>query len=143
MSLQITPFTTSNNELFQQAREIRDVVFIQEQQVEEQDEFDEFEDGSEHFLMSLNDKAIGTARWRVVGDKVKLERFAVLKEFRGKQHGEELLKAVINSGQNENLEMYLHAQLKAIPFYERQGFKKVGDLFVECKIEHYKMVREV
>jgi len=143
MSLQITPFTTSDKELFQQAREIRDVVFIQEQKVEEQDEFDEFEDSSEHFLMTFNDKAIGTARWRVIRDKVKLERFAVLKEFRGKQYGEQLLKAVINSAQKENLKMYLHAQLKAIPFYERQGFSKVGDLFVECEIEHYKMVREV
>ena len=43
----------------------------------------------------------------------------------------------------ENKTMYLHAQLKAIPFYERQGFKKVGDLFVECEIEHYKMIRKL
>ncbi|MFT6165884.1 MAG: putative GNAT family N-acyltransferase [Vicingaceae bacterium] len=142
MTLQIIPFRTGNESLFQQAREIRDVVFIQEQQVEEQDEFDEFEDECEHFLLSFNDKPIGTARWRRVGEKVKLERFAVLKEYRGKKYGEQLLKAVIKSASSEKKTMYLHAQLKAIPFYERQGFKKVGDLFVECEIEHYKMVRQ-
>ena len=142
MDLQIVSFKTSNDILFQQVREIRDVVFIQEQQVEEQDEFDEFEDECEHFLMSYRDKPIGTARWRVIADKVKLERFAVLKDFRGKRYGDQLLQAVIKSAQKENKTMYLHAQLKAIPFYERQGFKKVGHLFVECEIEHYKMIRE-
>tara|TARA_B110000503_G_C7151885_1_gene415584 strand:+ start:1263 stop:1691 length:429 start_codon:yes stop_codon:yes gene_type:complete len=142
MALQIIPFKTGNESLFQKAREIRDLVFIQEQQVEEQDEFDEFEDECEHFLLSLNDKPIGTARWRRVGEKVKLERFAVIKEYRGKKYGDQLLQAVINSAAVENKPMYLHAQLNAIPFYERQGFKKVGDLFVECEIEHYKMVRK-
>ena len=142
MSLQIIPFKTDNVVLFQYAREIRDVVFIKEQQVEEQDEFDDFEDECEHFLLSVNDKPIGTARWRRVGEKVKLERFAVLKEYRGKKYGDELLKAVIQSASSEMKTMYLHAQLKAIPFYERQGFKKVGDLFVECEIEHYKMMKD-
>lgn len=141
MALQIVPFKSSNASLFDQARSIRDVVFVQEQQVDEEDEFDEFEEECEHFLLTLNNKAIGTARWRVFGDKVKLERFAVLKEYRGKKYGDELLKAVIESATVENKTMYLHAQLKAIPFYERQGFKKVGDLFVECEIEHYKMVK--
>ncbi len=143
MSLQIIPFRTSNDLLFQQARQIREVVFVQEQQVEEQDEFDEFEDECEHFLMSFNGKAIGTARWRTIGEKVKLERFAVLKESRGKKYGDQLLQAVIQSASNQKKTMYMHAQLKAIPFYERQGFKKVGDLFVECEIEHYKMIREI
>lgn len=143
MSIQITPFKTTNAALFQEAREIRDVVFIQEQKVEEQDEFDEFENRCLHFLMNFSEKAIGTARWRVVGEMVKLERFAVLKEYRGKKYGDQLLKAVIDSAKVENKAMYLHAQLKAIPFYERQGFKKVGDLFVECEIEHYKMILEI
>ncbi|MDA9312265.1 GNAT family N-acetyltransferase [Vicingaceae bacterium] len=142
MSLQIIPFRSSNDTLFQHAREIRDVVFIQEQKVEVQDEFDEFEDVCLHFLMSFDGKAFGTARWRRVGDKVKLERFAVLKEYRGKKYGDQLLKAVTKSAASEKKTMYVHAQLKAIPFYARQGFKKVGGLFVECEIEHYKMVRK-
>ncbi|MFB1023438.1 MAG: GNAT family N-acetyltransferase [Vicingaceae bacterium] len=140
--IRITPFKNSDTALFQQARDIRDVVFIQEQQVDEEDEFDEFEEICQHFLMEWNTTAIGTARWRATGENVKLERFAVLKEFRGKKYGDQLLQAVINSAAVENKTMYLHAQLNAIPFYERQGFKKVGDLFVECEIEHYKMVRK-
>jgi len=140
--IEIKRFKTSNQPLFDEARIIRDVVFIQEQQVDEQDEFDEYEEECEHFLLTYNEKAIGTARWRTVGEKVKLERFAVLKEYRGKKYGDQLLQAVILSASSQNKTMYMHAQLKAIPFYERQGFKKVGELFVECEIEHYKMIRK-
>ena len=89
----------------------------------------------------MDDKSIGTARWRLINDKVKLERFAILEQYRGKKYGDLLLKKVIEDASKENKVLYLHAQLKAIPFYERRGFQKVGDLFVECEIEHYKMVR--
>ena len=58
MALQIVPFKSSNASLFDKVRNIRDVVFIQEQQVDEKDEFDEFEEECEHFLLKFNDKAI-------------------------------------------------------------------------------------
>jgi predicted GNAT family N-acyltransferase len=139
-ALNIKTFKTSDNALFSAARNIRENVFIVEQKVAENEEFDEFEEESNHYLLMLDDQSIGTARWRRVGDKVKLERFAVLKEYRGKAYGDHLLQAVLKDAQKEARPIYLHAQLKAIPFYERRGFKPVGDLFVECEIEHYKMV---
>lgn len=139
-ALNIKPFRSSDKTLFSAARKIREKVFIEEQKVDEADEFDEFEAESHHYLLLLEDQAIGTARWRRIGDKVKLERFAVLKEHRGKSYGDYLLQRVIADAKKEEKPIYLHAQLKAIPFYERRGFKKVGDLFVECEIEHYKMV---
>jgi len=141
MSLKIVPFLTSDQQKFDAVRQIRETVFIIEQEVEETDEFDEFEAISTHYLMTFNHQPIGTARWRVIGEKVKLERFAVLKEFRGNQHGEALLKAVIEDAEKLGKPLYLHAQLKAIPFYARQGFEKVGEQFSECDIEHFKMVK--
>lgn len=139
MELKISSFKTDNQEKFVAVRKIREVVFIKEQKVEERDEFDEFEDDCIHYIMSLGEKPIGTARWREINGKVKLERFAVLKEARGKKYGDQLLAAVLNDAQKLDKRIYLHAQLKAIPFYGRRGFVKVGELFLECNIEHYEM----
>lgn len=142
LEIKVTPFKTDDKLAFEKARKIREIVFIQEQKVEESDEFDEFEKESCHFLLEIKDKPIGTARWRHIGEKIKLERFAVLKEYRGKKYGDSLLKAVLDNVLPFKKPLYLHAQLKAIPFYKRRGFKQVGDLFLECDIEHYKMVLE-
>lgn len=141
-TINVKSFRSSEKSLFSLARKIREKVFIVEQKVDEVDEFDEFEAESLHYLLFVGDKAVGTARWRRVGDKVKLERFAVLKGYRRKSYGDYLLQRVVADAKKEGTPIYLHAQLKAIPFYERRGFKKVGDLFVECEIEHYKMVLE-
>ncbi|MEQ8623709.1 MAG: GNAT family N-acetyltransferase [Vicingaceae bacterium] len=142
MDLNIVQFQTSDHQKFNAVRKIRETVFIIEQEVDEEDEFDEFEGECQHYLMSLDGKAIGTARWRVIGEKVKLERFAVLKEYRSNNYGAQLLQQVIKDASALKKSLYLHAQLKAIPFYARQGFQQVGDLFLECDIEHYKMKLE-
>lgn len=138
----ILSFKTSNTKLFEQAKQIRNKVFIIEQNVREEEEFDEFEEQSIHYLLLIDNKAIGTARWRNIGDWVKLERFAVLKNYRHSKRGDFILQQVIEDALKEGKPLYLHAQLKAIPFYERRGFKKVGDLFWECDIAHYKMTLE-
>mgnify|MGYP003634837217 CR=1 FL=1 len=140
-NVEIEVFKSNDAAKFSKARFIRTVVFIVEQKVAETEEFDEFEQDCVHYLINVDDKSIGTARWRLINDKVKLERFAILEQYRGKKYGDLLLKKVIEDASKENKVLYLHAQLKAIPFYERRGFQKVGDLFVECEIEHYKMVR--
>ena len=89
--------------------------------------------------MLLDETAIGTARWRRTEKGVKLERFAILAAYRGNKYGELLLSKVIEDATNAGDYLYLHAQLKAVNFYGRQGFKKVGPQFEECNIWHYKM----
>lgn len=139
MELEIKSFSTQDDLSFSQVRKIREIVFVDEQKVNLRDEFDEFEDDCLHYSMCFDKQLVGTARWRAIGEQIKLERFAVLKEFRGKGLGDLLLKRVITDATKENKLMYLHAQIKAVSFYERRGFEKVGDLFVECDIKHYKM----
>jgi predicted GNAT family N-acyltransferase len=139
----IKRFQGVEDALFSKCRDIRDIVFIVEQEVEEEEEFDEFEDSSYHFLLELNDEPVGTARWRRIGEKIKLERFAILKEHRNKGLGDLLVREVVKDvlANRKNKEtIYLHAQLKAIPLYSRCGFEQVGDLFLECNIKHYKMI---
>ena len=86
---------------------------------------------------------MGTARWRITSNGVKLERFAVLADARGQGVGQALVKAVLADIQAKPeaalKSKYLHAQLSAVPLYSKFGFNKVGDIFEECNIMHYKM----
>lgn len=119
---------------------IRKEVFVNEQGVDESLEY-EFEEESHHFLAFLNNKPVGCARWRQTEKGIKLERFAVLNDYRGQRVGEQLLSAIWND-LPEGSSVYLHAQVQAVPFYERGGFSIAGPLFVEAGIEHFMMKRK-
>ncbi len=138
--VKVYPCLFSNKQLCSDIFRIRNEVFVHEQQVSREEEFDEFEDTSVHYLGTVDDTPAGTARWRITPQGIKLERFAVLGSMRNTGIGSMILKKVLADVQTIGLPIYLNAQIKAIPFYERQGFKKVGELFVEANIDHFKMV---
>jgi predicted GNAT family N-acyltransferase len=127
------------------AHKIRYEVFVEGQNVPPEEEIDQYENGCIHFLAWMNNIPCGAARWRKTESGIKLERFAVLEPFRGKGVGSALVKAVLRDIQsdrgNKGKLLYLHAQISAMPLYEKFGFVKHGDLFLECDIEHYSMVR--
>ena len=118
-------------------------MFVEEQHVPEDEEYDNFEKTARHFLAFFAKAPCGTARWRFTENGIKLERFAVLKEFRGKGVGTQLVEKILEDvrqhPQFKNQSIYLNAQLDAMPLYEKSGFKKVGEMFLECDIKHYKM----
>lgn len=131
-------------EEFQKVAKIREEVFIKEQKVAPEEEFDEYEHTSTHFL-AISDDGIpcGTARWRATEQGIKLERFAVLKEYRKLGMGQYIMQAMLSDiekaphvGQQK---IYLHAQVTAIEFYKKLGFAPVGDEFMECNIRHVTM----
>ncbi|MHB1278537.1 MAG: GNAT family N-acetyltransferase [Bacteroidia bacterium] len=116
---------------------IRKEVFVNEQKVDESLEFDH-EEESTHFLCFIDGEPVGTARWRDSGKGLKLERFAVKKEFRNLGVGAALVQAVLDDlppGQR----VYLHSQSAAVPFYSRHGFHPVGPEFYEAGIAHFVM----
>ena len=133
----------SQDEL-QKALHLREEVFVHEQGVPKEDEYDEFDKTAVHFLAADEDgNALGTARWRVTDKGIKLERFAVKKESRGLGIGSMLLESVLediikSTPQREKI-LYLHAQISALPLYQKFGFEKEGEAFDECGIRHYKM----
>jgi len=129
---------TTKQEL-QQVREIRKKVFIVEQNVPEDVEIDQYENSSHHIIALLDDKFIGTARWRKTENGMKLERFAVLKEKRGLGIGKELVRFILKQIKKESV-IYLHAQDHVISFYKKLGFYSVGDHFYEGGISHQKMI---
>jgi predicted GNAT family N-acyltransferase len=130
-------------EQLQAAFAIREEVFVIEQQVDPNEEYDEFEDISVHFLATVDDKPAGTARWRFTDKGIKLERFAVLKPMRGIGVGYALVKSVVEDigkhPESKGKKLYMHAQLDAMPLYAKFGFEKIGEMFAECNIQHYKM----
>ena len=134
----------SNPADLQSAFAIRRQVFVEEQHVDAREEYDEFEESSTHFLARADGTPCGTARWRRTSNGVKLERFAVLANFRRLGVGKALVKTVLDdvfSQQPEPIErIYLHAQVTAMPLYDGFGFVPVGPMFEEAGIQHYKMV---
>lgn len=127
------------------AHQIREEVFVKEQNVPFQEEYDDYETQSVHFLAFYDGIACGTARWRFTESGIKLERFAVKKDFRDKNVGKAILEAVLADTQKYCQEhqktLYLHAQVQVVGFYEKFGFQKLGETFQECDIWHYKMVK--
>ena len=123
---------------------IRETVFVREQGVPVEAEYDEHDrrDARHYLARTAGGTPAGAARWRVTESGVKLERFAVLPAYRNQQVGAALLHAVLRDVYAEQPEkqVYLNAQLRAVPFYERHGFQKVGGIFEECDIQHYRMV---
>lgn len=130
---------TSDNEL-EEAFRIRHEVFVIEQNVDTAEEYDAFESTSTHFIAHAEGEAAGTCRWRLTELGIKLERFAVLAHFRGVGIGQALMKAALESiagdKEAEGKSLYMHAQLAVVTLYEKFGFRKEGEEFMECGIRH-------
>ena len=135
----IIRFRYKDKDLFERSRRLREKVFVEEQKVDPALEF-ENEEESRFYLLTVDGKDVATARWRETSGGYKLERFVTLKEERGKGYGkmilEEMLKDVLPFGKK----IYLNAQTQALPFYEKSGFVKTGEPFMEAGIEHYLMI---
>ena len=136
--IKVIRFTFEDKEYADMANAIRRRVFVDEQGVDPALEYDK-EENAHHYLLTINDKPIATARWRETEEGIKLERFAVLSEFRNRGIGEIILKEVMKDVIPLGKLIYLHSQARAVPFYERNRFKKEGEIFMEAGIEHYYM----
>lgn len=120
---------------------IRRRVFIEEQNVPEDMEWDEHDSSSTHFLATLDNKVIATARLKTDG---QIGRMAVLAEYRNKGIGSKLLQFVLLTAKQQKLKnIYLHAQISAISFYEKHGFTACGHVFYEANIPHREMSKEI
>jgi predicted GNAT family N-acyltransferase len=132
--------TTDSNEL-EKVFAIRREVFVVEQNCPPELEW-EFEDESTHFLATVDGEPAGACRWRKTDKGYKLERFAVLKKFRGMGVGQELVRSVLEDLPADADYVYMHAQIQAVSLYEKFNFEKTGPEFEEAGIRHYKMIRK-
>tara|TARA_B100000470_G_scaffold215296_1_gene197441 strand:- start:784 stop:1215 length:432 start_codon:yes stop_codon:yes gene_type:complete len=118
---------------------IRKEVFIRGLNIPEHMEIDHNEDLATYVLAYIDNIPVGTARWRETKIGIKLERFAVLSEYRSNGIGQKMTKFILKNLHNSKI-IYLYAQKSAIKFYEKLGFKSVGNLFEEVGIKHQKMI---
>lgn len=121
-------------------RSIRDVVFVQEQQVPVEIERDALDPLCTHVLArDASGTPIGTGRLAPDG---KIGRMAVLAAWRGRGVGAALLRALVARAEADGLRrLHLHAQVDAECFYAAKGFLPMGDRFEEAGIVHQAMER--
>lgn len=121
---------------------IRTEVFILEQRVPEEDEWDGLDAACLHALaVDAEGAAIGTGRLAPDG---KIGRMAVLKEWRGRGVGTGILEFLVAAARSRGLgECQLHAQSHALGFYAHRGFESVGEEFMEAGIPHRRMRRKL
>jgi len=122
---------------------IREKVFIEEQKVTPQLEWDGLDEEAIHFLAYQDEKAIGCARAFVIENHMQLGRMAVLKEYRDEGIGSALIeKAITTAKLNQFSAIYISAQCNAIDFYKKFGFEVISDIYLDADIPHRDMKLE-
>lgn len=118
-------------------KNIRRVVFIEEQHVPENMEWDDEDKLAFHCLAYVKNQAVATGR---ILNNGHIGRMAVLKPFRRRGIGSKILKYLIEYHHSKSDEaIIIHAQSHALQFYQASGFIKLGNEFLEAGIPHYKM----
>ena len=121
---------------------IRKKVFCEEQKISEKIEFDNLDHLCEHFLISRDKIFIATARVRPKTENTfKIERVAVLPEFRRLKVGSLLINKIIETyliNKKDNL-LILHSQVAVEDFYKSLNFISYGNTFYEDGIPHIAM----
>jgi len=134
-----------NESELKDAFRIRRRVFITEQNIPPNLEYDEDDRTALHMLAKDGGKAIGTARVLFLSNnQAKLERLAVLKSFRGRGIGSEVISFLEKELKNQGIKkVILHAQYRAIAFYKSCGYQETGTPFWEVGIKHIKMQKQL
>jgi predicted GNAT family N-acyltransferase len=116
---------------------VRHAVFVVEQRVPEELEWDEADAVALHALASAAGVPIGTARLLPDGH---IGRIAVLREWRGRGAGDALLASMLDAARERGFDTaLLNAQVHALDFYRRHGFEAEGDVFLDAGIPHRAM----
>ena len=127
------------------AFEVRRRVFVDEQGIAEELDFDGNDGKALQMVVKDGAEVVGTARVRFLDAKqAKLERMAVLDGFRRMGIGREITGFLIEELRNRQVEqVVLHAQYSVVAFYKSCGFEESGLPFWEVGIKHIKMRRQL
>ena len=122
-------------------KDIRQRVFIDEQQVPDELEWDSTDEIADHYLMVLSDNTpIGVARvFSTLDEVAHIGRMAILPAHRKQGHGERLLQHLMHDLSGDYSELQLSAQEHAIPFYQKSGFHVCSDFYDDAGIPHVDM----
>ncbi|WP_318480634.1 GNAT family N-acetyltransferase [Photobacterium leiognathi] len=118
-------------------RTVREQVFIQEQQIDPEIEFDGLDSEAVHVLVMDGEQPLGTGRILADGH---IGRIAIMKAARGQGLGAKVVQALVEYAQQQGYpRVDLGAQTHAVDFYRKLGFMPYGDEFMEANIPHQAM----
>ncbi|RHW43248.1 GNAT family N-acetyltransferase [Neobacillus notoginsengisoli] len=128
----------------QDAFSVRKTVFVDEQQVPEEEEIDQYEGDCAHFVLYNGTEPKGAGRFRLVDGYGKVERICVLQEVRGTGAGKAIMRKIEEYAKEQEIQkLKLNAQVQAIPFYEGLGYEIVSEEFLDAGIPHKTMVKKL
>ncbi|WP_145408991.1 GNAT family N-acetyltransferase [Paenibacillus xylanexedens] len=140
-----TVVEVNNQELLEACFAIRMAIFVEEQRVPAEDEFDAYDaldTEARHILLYVDGVPAASSRLRIVDDVAKLERICVMLEYRKHGLGRVLIDKLEQMALDQGLaKAKLHAQVQASGFYERLGYTPASDVFLEDGIPHLLMVK--
>ncbi|EOL42953.1 GNAT family N-acetyltransferase [Enterococcus caccae] len=134
------------SDIYLDAVKIRRQVFMLEQGVPGEIEIDKYEAACIHFVLyGDKNEAIATCRLLPLQDDlIKLQRMAVQKAFRGNEFGRLIVEGAEEFAKEQGYNMItLGAQITAIGFYEKMGYSKEGEMFLDAAIKHYQMTKNI
>ena len=133
------------NEDLKNIYKIREEVFIKEQGIKPENEWNkEIDLSSKHLLIYEDGKIIGTARLFLENDKCTMGKFALIKEARSKGYGKITLKEIINKAKSlEYTSLYVYAQYYIKGLYESLGFKEIKEPEIIDNIKQVYMKLEI
>ncbi|RCS49363.1 GNAT family N-acetyltransferase [Bremerella cremea] len=119
---------------------LRREVFVLEQGVPEDGEYDELDPKAQHFVAIKQGNVVATGRV-IYGEEVaRISRFAVRKSERGTGVGAQLMAFIMQHlSQQGHDKVFLNSQQDKIGFYAKHGFAAYGEVFYECDIPHRRM----
>jgi predicted GNAT family N-acyltransferase len=127
----------NDDETLQAAFAVRKAVFVDEQGVAPELEYDGYDAECTHLALWHNQTVVGTVRLLPLPAGVKLGRLAILPKYRGQGLGGRLLKAALEQAWKQGYtHVQIHAQVHAVPFYARNGFQVTSEEFLEAGIRH-------
>lgn len=134
-----------NKDMLSECFSIREEVFVNEQGVPLENELDAFEEKSIHVIgYDHEHRPFACARFRPFEDAAKVERVAILKEYRKDGYGRTLMFAIERFAKDKGYnKLILNAQVQAQGFYEKLSYESTGSIFIEENIDHIKMYKYI
>ncbi|MED1472049.1 GNAT family N-acetyltransferase [Bacillus salipaludis] len=133
-----------NEKELEDAFSVRRTVFIDEQNVPEEEEIDQHEEEATHFVMYHEGSPIGAGRFRLVDGFGKVERICIMKQARGTGAGKTIMNGIEDYARKMGIQkLKLNSQTHAIPFYGGLGYEVVSEEFMDAGIPHKTMVKKI
>lgn len=124
------------------ALEIRKKVFIDEQGIDKEQEYDDKDSKCDHLIVYDNNIPVGTCRLLIQNNVYLINRVAVINEYRGQAFGDFIMRMAIRKAFDMGAkEVIVHAQLRVKEFYRKLEFSEFGETYIEAGIPHINMKR--